>query len=95
MFIRLPLKGRLRLRKPKGKWFWAEFVYERINTFCFYCGIVGHNDRFCKKLYDLPYKIPREKFAYGAWMKADSRRSSQLGGQYSKFRWRENSDGGG
>lgn len=27
---------------------WAEFRYENIPTFCFYCGIIGHQEKECR-----------------------------------------------
>lgn len=28
---------------------WVEFRYEQLLTFCFYCGIVGHQEKSCER----------------------------------------------
>uniref|UniRef100_A0A2C9V801 CCHC-type domain-containing protein n=1 Tax=Manihot esculenta TaxID=3983 RepID=A0A2C9V801_MANES len=63
--VRLPLKRKLQVRKPKGAWQWVHFKYEKLNIFCYFCGILGHTDRSCSKLFDVP-NFPRDKFAYAA-----------------------------
>ncbi|KAJ9170089.1 hypothetical protein P3X46_018223 [Hevea brasiliensis] len=52
------------MKKSKSDWVCFNFKYEQLNTFCYFCGIIGHSDHFCRKLFDMP-KIPRDKFAYG------------------------------
>nr|GLL41721.1 uncharacterized protein LOC109189671 [Ipomoea trifida] len=44
-----PLKKGMKFKKDNGEWFSIEFRYERLPTFCFVCGILGHGDRFCPK----------------------------------------------
>ncbi|KAJ8765399.1 hypothetical protein K2173_012096 [Erythroxylum novogranatense] len=77
MDIRQPLKRKLFVKRPQGEKICLDFKYERLNTFCYFCGIVGHTDRFCRLLYEHP-KIPREKFAYGVWLKAETRKTTQI-----------------
>ncbi|CAA0815026.1 Unknown protein [Striga hermonthica] len=33
---------------------WIDFKYENLLTFCFYCGVIGHNDRACETKRDKP-----------------------------------------
>uniref|UniRef100_A0A199U9H5 Zinc knuckle CX2CX4HX4C domain-containing protein n=1 Tax=Manihot esculenta TaxID=3983 RepID=A0A199U9H5_MANES len=55
------VRRKMQLSKRGVDWFWADFKYERFPTFCYFCGVIGHTDRFCSKLYDLP-PISRDKY---------------------------------
>ena len=52
--VRKPLKRRMKLKKAGGDWLWIDFKYERLNIFCFICGLLGHTEKQCPKLYDCP-----------------------------------------
>ena len=52
--VRKPLKRRMRLKKSGGDWVWIDFKYERLQVFCFICGLLGHTERQCLSLYDYP-----------------------------------------
>ncbi|XP_052292008.1 uncharacterized protein At4g02000-like [Citrus sinensis] len=52
--VRKPLKRRMRLKKSGGEWVWIDFKYERLQVFCFICGLLGHTERQCPSLYDYP-----------------------------------------
>ena len=61
-----PLKKILFLQQEDGAKTPIGIQYERLPDFCFCCGLVGHQYRECLK-----YKgQPKEKLAYGAWLKA-------------------------
>ncbi|KAM6569612.1 hypothetical protein CsatB_017597 [Cannabis sativa] len=66
--IEKPLRRRLKITKDDGAWFWINFKYERTPTFCFICGIIGHSDKFCPKLFHQP--IDQLAKPYGEFMKA-------------------------
>ena len=36
--VRKPLKRRMKIKKPGGDWYWVNFKYERLPTFCYHCG---------------------------------------------------------
>lgn len=69
--IEKPLKRRLRIKREGDSWSWLNFKYERLGTFCFVCGILGHSERDCNVVYANPDKQVEK--AYGAWLRAPSR----------------------
>lgn len=69
-----PLKRRTKLRKSETEWCWVYFKYEAVLTFCFICGLIGHSDKFCDKLFDVQGSDIEKP--YGAWMRADPKRCS-------------------
>ena len=36
----------------EGEKFWVHFKYERLSTFCFLCGKMGHDDKHCQAFLD-------------------------------------------
>lgn len=84
------LKRRMKLRKAGDEWFWINFKYENVPTFCFICGLLGHSDKFCSKL----FVTKEEDIArpYGDWMRAPFRRQVKPIGA----KWlRSGAEGGG
>nr|GMD42551.1 uncharacterized protein LOC109174453 [Ipomoea batatas] len=74
-----PLKKHMKLKKDNGSWAFIDFRYERLPTFCFRCGLIGHGDHFCPKIaqgYD-----PKAEKPYGAWMRLGTRRTMPTSGQ--------------
>lgn len=49
--VNKPLKSRMRIKRA-GDWLWISFKYERLPSFCFYCGVIGHSEKFCESLFD-------------------------------------------
>ncbi|XP_031092172.1 uncharacterized protein LOC115996873 [Ipomoea triloba] len=76
--ITKPLKKQMKLKRENGTWAFIDFRYERLPTFCFLCGVIGHGDRFCSKILhgvDLKAEKP-----YGAWLRAGTRRNAPTTG---------------
>ncbi|KAI4351428.1 hypothetical protein L6164_005797 [Bauhinia variegata] len=48
--VRLPLK---KVKKPGGEWRVVKVKYERLGVFCFLCGVLGHTEHFCEKLFSM------------------------------------------
>lgn len=79
--VRVPIKRDIIIQRPNCPDVCFNFEYERLNTFCYFCGIIGHGDRNCKLLYDMP-KIPKERYPYGPWLKADSKKVKHSGAKW-------------
>lgn len=69
----------MKIRKQGDVIHWANFKYERLPTFCFFCGIIGHSDRFCEIFFDFPDKNIEKLFR--SWLRASSRRNNYTGGE--------------
>ena len=69
--LRVPLKRRMKLKMAGDEWFWINFKYENVPTFCFICGVVGHSEKFCSKLFEMPENDIIKP--YGPWMRAPFR----------------------
>ncbi|PNY09838.1 hypothetical protein L195_g006396 [Trifolium pratense] len=46
--VRLPLKRNTKVMNKEGKWCLVNFKYERLGTFCFVCGVMGHAENKCE-----------------------------------------------
>ncbi|KAL8114992.1 hypothetical protein AgCh_021712 [Apium graveolens] len=97
--IEKSLKRRIKLKRENGSWNWINFKYERLGTFHFVCGRIGHSDRDYEIVYANSEKTVER--AYGVWLRAPSKnaklqqmRSKWLrnGKESGQSRW---SDGGG
>ncbi|KAH9705864.1 CCHC-type domain-containing protein [Citrus sinensis] len=77
--VRKPLKRRMKIKKEGGEWICIDFKYERLNIFCFICGLLGHTEKQCPKLYDCPSNEIVK--VYGHWLKAPSRRGQMNSGE--------------
>ncbi|XP_019156927.1 PREDICTED: uncharacterized protein LOC109153517 [Ipomoea nil] len=47
-----PLTKKMKIKPATGEPFYIEFKYEKLPTFCFICGLIGHNNRSCGKLFE-------------------------------------------
>lgn len=71
-----PLKRRMKLKKSEEQWCWVNFRYEGVPMFCFICGLMGHNEKFCERIFDTP--LEKLEKPYGIWMKAEPRRRNHV-----------------
>lgn len=56
----------------------VDFRYERLPIFCYWCGIVDHDDRDCLLWIDSKESLEMEERQFGPWFHADSERLRRL-----------------
>lgn len=56
---------------------WINFKYERLPSFCFYCGIIGHSEKFCEALFDSKDEQGSRK--YSGSLRAPTKRQTNAG----------------
>lgn len=88
--INKPLKRRMKIKRENGTFTWINFKYERLSTFCFVCGHLGHSDRDCEIVYANPLKMIER--AYGVWLRAPSKSAQK---QNVRSKWLRNGPNGG
>ncbi|KAM6543681.1 hypothetical protein CsatB_008128 [Cannabis sativa] len=73
-----PLKKKKKFEIRGGPTCHVHFKYEDLPTFCFICGVLGHSERFCEKLFE----VPREQIVqeYNLDLKAAPRRRNYADG---------------
>nr|GLL42008.1 uncharacterized protein LOC109167867 [Ipomoea trifida] len=74
-----PLKKHMKLKRDDGAWSVVDFRFERLLTFYFLCGIIGHGDKVCIKA--LHGVDPTVEKPFGAYMRAGVRRAVLTAGQ--------------
>jgi hypothetical protein len=79
--IRLPLKRAKKIKKPDGEGRIVNFKYERLGTFCYICGMLGHSEMHCPTLFETQATAANR--AWGPELRADARRKQ--GGGMSKW----------
>ncbi|KAM6570884.1 hypothetical protein CsatA_014964 [Cannabis sativa] len=76
-----PIKRRMKISIDNLSWYWTNFKYEKIPTFCFICGIIGHSEKFCPRLFLKPLHLHEKP--YSLEQKATTqRRQSTFGAQW-------------
>ncbi|XP_019155276.1 PREDICTED: uncharacterized protein LOC109152160 [Ipomoea nil] len=75
--ITRPLRRRMKVKPPRSEATWVDFKYERLPTFCFICGIIGHADKYCRRSIESP---PPERL-FGPDLRANGRRPPPAMGQ--------------
>ncbi|KAM6578787.1 hypothetical protein CsatB_030624 [Cannabis sativa] len=79
--VRKPIKRRMKIINEDSSWYWVNFKYERMPTFCFICGIIGHSEKFCRRLFLKPLHLQEKP--YSLELKASTqRRQSTFGAQW-------------
>ncbi|KAI9077486.1 hypothetical protein K1719_040557 [Acacia pycnantha] len=65
--LRKPLAYGFWLPKPDGRKTWIAIKYEKLQTFCYKCGKIGHDNRVCHSEKLMSCFKPEEP-RYGAWL---------------------------
>ncbi|XP_042969037.1 uncharacterized protein LOC122301714 [Carya illinoinensis] len=80
----LRVRTTIDLHKPllRGKWmefeglrYWISFKYERLQGFCFHCGVLYHKGKICSR-YNLEAHPKENQYQYGSWLRAQPMNSS-------------------
>lgn len=88
--VRRPLLRTKKIRKEGGLPVMVTFKYEKLGSFCYLCGLLGHNNDLCPQL--LTIRFDSGERNWGPELRADTRLNSGGGGA----RWlREDMVGGG
>nr|GMC66405.1 uncharacterized protein LOC109147843 [Ipomoea batatas] len=62
-----PLRQRIKLKNAAGEVLSMECKCERLPTFCFICGLIGHSEKFCIKQFN---SMEIEERMYGPELRA-------------------------
>ena len=62
------------------------FKYERLPTFCYWCGILGHQYHECQRINKRCLHTDEDEFQYGPWMHAIAPKINQKKGSPSQPR---------
>ncbi|KAL8512470.1 hypothetical protein ACS0TY_018808 [Phlomoides rotata] len=75
-----PLKTGLKVVNRDGKPAWIPFKYERLPSFCFLCGLVGHMKRECDFVAEKKelLNIHDDKLPFGEWIKASPAKKASV-----------------
>ncbi|XP_019189141.1 PREDICTED: uncharacterized protein LOC109183492 [Ipomoea nil] len=74
-----PLRRRMKLLKRDKTTCWVNFRYERLHSFCFFCGLMGHSYKFCVKA--RVSMIPVQQYPYGPEMRVGGGRGPREVGE--------------
>lgn len=70
----------MKIKLEGAEWGWIEFKYERLPTFCFMCGKVGHSEKFCEFFFQNFSLLESKRF--GAWLRTPLRRNQNAGNRW-------------
>ena len=63
--------------------YWVFFKYERLPSFCYRCGILGHQDRECRKVHKGCLSMDEGELQYDPWMRVVAPKTTQRKGSPS------------
>ncbi|KAK6115860.1 hypothetical protein DH2020_008129 [Rehmannia glutinosa] len=77
--VRLPLKRCKKVKLQGEDWYVVNFMYERLGSFCFVCGMLSYIDLFCEKRVELLDGKPVKE--WGPSLRANNRRNIDTSGE--------------
>ena len=54
---------------------WVSFQYERMPIFCYWCGLLNHDEKDCKLWICSKGTLRKDEQQYGAWLRASTERN--------------------
>ncbi|KAL8504534.1 hypothetical protein ACS0TY_015916 [Phlomoides rotata] len=84
----IPLKRWKKVGQKACGSFVVHFKYEKLNSFCFVCGILGHTEDFCELRFASPEAEPKRE--WGLFLRAPDRRGKMA----DSSRWLRDITGG-
>nr|XP_023913473.1 uncharacterized protein At4g02000-like [Quercus suber] len=56
---------------------WISFQYERLPVYCYWCGILNHDEKDCQTWIDSGGSLKKEEQQYGPWLRASAHNIQQ------------------
>ena len=56
---------------------WVSFQYERMPIFCYWCGLLNHDEKDCKLWIHSKGTLRKDEQQYGAWLRASTERNQK------------------
>ncbi|KAI9083192.1 hypothetical protein K1719_034925 [Acacia pycnantha] len=72
--LRKPLACGFWMPRPDGRKVWISIRYEKLQSFCYNCGRIGHDNKSCKSERVMSMVLPSES-RFGAWLTTNSCRN--------------------
>lgn len=76
-----PMKQGTKIKIGKVEPCWLSVTYERLPSFCYYCGKLGHTYKYCGIMHEQEEnadKMGEERLPYGDWMRSSPRKAIQV-----------------
>lgn len=65
-----PLKRGIKVRIREGEPRWLPITYDRLSSFCYYCGKLGYNVKDCEMIESQTEDIGEKELPYGEFLRA-------------------------
>ncbi|XP_038690803.1 uncharacterized protein LOC119989390 [Tripterygium wilfordii] len=72
VYLDKPIRRGCFVLTPDGSKVWVSFRYERLMEFCFYCGVLGHDEKRCSLHFEAVKNNKDVSSQYGPWLSTAS-----------------------